>query len=163
MAGGLLGFATQSGALVLGGEADFNLGNLSGSFGPNLEGLTADSTVDSHVNWLGTLRGRFGYAAGNVLFYGTGGLAIAGISDHLSDFDGLGSAASASSVAAGWTAGAGVAFKISDHLSVKAEDLYVRLNKPDATFDDSSGNAAASSAGSATAFNLVRLGLNYSY
>jgi len=35
----------------------------------------SENSVESRLDWFGTLRGRLGYVAGPVLFYATGGLA----------------------------------------------------------------------------------------
>ena len=72
-----IGFNQQMGAWVWGVEADIQGSDINGSQSvlrpalglfPNLSGVTQD------MDWFGTLRLRGGYAAGNWLFYGTGGL-----------------------------------------------------------------------------------------
>jgi hypothetical protein len=62
---------------VFGAEADFDWTNPDGSDtqGQNLVfGLLPDTaTASEKFDWLGTVRGRLGYASGNLLVYATGG------------------------------------------------------------------------------------------
>ena len=59
------GFNWQHGNFVYGGEADINLSGAEDTFAP----------WQFSNPWFGTLRGRAGVAVGNVLLYGTAGLA----------------------------------------------------------------------------------------
>jgi outer membrane immunogenic protein len=112
MQGGVIGleagYNVQMDSLVLGIEGDIALGNiLDGTddhdhFEPE-DGITA----------LGTLRGRIGYAAGDLLLYGTAGLAVA----NLDTYD-------VSQTITGWVAGVGAEYKVTDAISLKAEYLY---------------------------------------
>ena len=79
--GGQLGFNGQSGAAVFGIEADFGLMDLSETDDVTVEypccagtDYTISQTVET--SWMFTVRPRVGVAAGNVLIYGTGGLAM---------------------------------------------------------------------------------------
>ena len=67
------------------------------------------------MDWFGTLRLRGGYAAGNWLFYGTGGLAYGHVKYSYSNtnmpFGGaVIVAVSDSNIETGWTAGGGVEY-----------------------------------------------------
>ncbi|HEY2707181.1 MAG TPA: outer membrane beta-barrel protein [Caulobacteraceae bacterium] len=83
--GGQVGFNHQMGHLVLGLEGDMDgTGGRSSQFSSYAlpaTGLTTGSTVTilrrTDPDWTATVRGRVGYATGRMLFYGTGGLAIA--------------------------------------------------------------------------------------
>ena len=82
---------------------------------------------------LSTLRGRLGYAAGNVLLYATGGLAVGqveyafGLTD--AQFAGGGFAgASNSQLKVGYTGGAGVEISFGQ-FSVKTEYLFYDLGQ----------------------------------
>ena len=69
--GGQIGYNWQfSPNWVFGIEADVQGANISGGLLAPI-GIAGESNVDV---W-GTVRGRLGYAAGNVLVYGTGGFA----------------------------------------------------------------------------------------
>jgi len=142
LVGGTLGYNYQVGQVVLGLEGDIDWANLKGS-------ATCGVGVSCEVknNWLGTARGRVGYAFGQFLPYVTGGLAVG---DVKTTATGLGSA---SSTKAGWTIGGGVEAAIAGPWTAKVEYLYVDLQ---------SANAPA---GSSTDFhtNLVRGGINYRF
>lgn len=114
----------------------------------------------SNVDWFGTARVRAGFLLGsNVLAYGTGGLAYGGISNRATtDMVNL----SNDTVRLGWTAGAGLEWKVDGHWSLKGEYLYVDLMSN--SLSGSNATAAASSAGASNnAFNLVRVGVNYRF
>jgi outer membrane immunogenic protein len=84
------------------------------------------------LTWSGTARGRIGYAANNVLFYGTGGFAwgdmnltrvqIAPVNPPLNPPPGT--VENASTTRTGWTAGGGVEVGVMPNLAVKAEYRY---------------------------------------
>jgi opacity protein-like surface antigen len=88
--GAHVGFNVQKGYFVYGIEADadyigarasttgvfpFPSTLPGGAIGPPT--LTFPSTSSVQTNWQATVRGRLGFATGNWLFFGTGGLAIA--------------------------------------------------------------------------------------
>ncbi len=89
----------------------------------DVEGLSAKRSASS--DWLLTGRVRLGYAWGRILFYGTGGLAISNINVEAVDFYSPTSPGEQSSsddtVVAGWTAGGGAEFAVSDAVSIGAE------------------------------------------
>lgn len=99
--------STHKGGLV-GGTIGYNFQ----PGGPWVWGLEADLGYFSHSDqkYLGTARGRLGYATGNFLPYITGGLAV------MND---------AGSARAGWTLGGGVEYALMRNISVKGEYLYV--------------------------------------
>lgn len=69
------------------------------------------------TDYLGSIRGRLGYAMGNSLFYGTAGVAFLGYSDEVSgilDDD----------TAVGFVVGGGLEHKLSNNLSIGVESLY---------------------------------------
>jgi len=99
--------------------------------------------------WFGTLRARAGYATGNVLFYGTVGLAygsleaqstVTGITDTHTHF--------------GWAAGAGAEVALVGQWTARAEYLYLSL-----------GNRAFGLTGrdNGLGSSLLRLGVNYRF
>ena len=69
-AGGTAGYNWQTGALVLGLEADGAWADVGATLG--IPGLVS---VDYTIRAMGTVRGRIGYAFDSVLLYGTGGYA----------------------------------------------------------------------------------------
>jgi outer membrane immunogenic protein len=173
IAGGQFGYNWQFAPYaVFGIEADLNYTGIDRSrtvtIGGVLAGLGTFETQTVQSQWLSTVRGRLGYAAGNVLIYGTGGLAVAEInySDVVrllplaSNFH----SASSSITRTGWTAGAGVEWKFAPSWSVKAEYLYVGLG--DATYVSPNNLLpAATIQHQHNNFHedIARLGLNYHF
>jgi outer membrane immunogenic protein len=135
--GAQAGYNWQSGAIVFGIEGD-------------LQATAADDTFApwKYSNpWFGTVRGRVGYAFGNVLLYGTGGLAFG---ELRGETFGL----SESHTNAGWTAGVGAEFGFAPHWTAKVEYLYVDLS--DSRF-------TITGAQNGYNFGLVRVGVNYHF
>ncbi|CAM5771613.1 porin family protein [Bosea minatitlanensis] len=144
--GGQLGYDYQFGSIVLGAETDFNhvdaKSRLNGQGGFSLADLgTVENAFSarSRVAWFGTLRARIGLAPmERLMVYGTGGLAYGLVKSTavetigLYDLAGtnvfsLPSTGSKSGTRLGWTLGSGAEYALTDHVSVKAEYLYVDL------------------------------------
>jgi outer membrane immunogenic protein len=142
-AGGTAGYNFQTGVWVWGLEGDFDWSGMKGSVG----------ALETKNDWMGTARGRFGYAGwNNLLPYITGGAAFGNIK---------GTAAGISAVSKtniGWTAGVGLEYAFLGAWSAKVEYLYADLGK--ATCD-----AATCGVDTDVKFktNLVRVGLNYRF
>jgi outer membrane immunogenic protein len=142
-AGGTAGYNFQTGVWVWGLEGDFDWSGMKGSVG----------ALETKNDWMGTARGRFGYAGwNNLLPYITGGAAFGNIK---------GTAAGVSAVSKtniGWTAGVGLEYAFLGAWSAKVEYLYADLGK--ATCD-----AATCGVDTDVKFktNLVRVGLNYRF
>jgi outer membrane immunogenic protein len=127
--GGLFGgdaaYNWQAGSWVYGIAGDISGGDISGSSGVCGATTTLPHACGTNLNWLGTLRGQVGFAVGptgNVLPYITGGLAVG----NVRGWDSL-MPASGSDTRAGWTVGAGLAWMVAPHWSVKFEYLHVDL------------------------------------
>lgn len=97
--------------------------------------------------WFGTVRGRAGYSFGNVLFYGTAGLAFG---ELRAQTFGL----TESHTNAGWTAGVGTEFGFAQNWSAKVEYLYVDL---------SNSNFVITGVSNGYRFGLIRAGVNYHF
>ena len=63
--GGQVGYNWQSGALVLGAEADFDWSNLKGRISAQCTPCApgANASLEHDVDWFGTARARIGFAA----------------------------------------------------------------------------------------------------
>src|SRR5690349_21872718 len=109
--GGQLGGNYQIGSVVFGLEADFDYSGQSHSI---TVGIFNES--DS-IPWLGTLRGRIGYALNRVLFYGTAGGAEGKFSSTIAAA-GFGSISGWQTHTA-WTAGAGAEIGLTENLSAR--------------------------------------------
>jgi high affinity Mn2+ porin len=105
----------------------------------------------------GTVRGRFGYAPGNWLFYGTGGYAWTRSQSTVSQLS-SGSTDSPLLYRFGWAAGGGVEFPIKPHWTASLEYLYTRYGRTD-TFFPNAGQAFDSD----FPLHQVRVGLNYRF
>jgi outer membrane immunogenic protein len=113
------------------------------------------ATANYSMQWFSTLRGRVGVTFDRVVFYGTGGLAVAGIKTDITDaFIGLLPPAfpvatgSSTAVRAGWAAGAGVEGAIGNGWSIKAEYLHL-------DFGSITQSATGTGSSSFTIFNTV--------
>jgi outer membrane immunogenic protein len=114
--GGTAGFNWQTSQFVFGVEGDVDW---SGVGGTTVTNCPAGCTTRN--DWLGTVRGRAGYAFDRFLPYVTGGLAAGDIRASTPGFSG------ASQTNLGWTVGAGVEAAIVGNWSAKAEYLHVGL------------------------------------
>jgi len=141
MIGGLAGVDVQMGSLVLGAEADTSFGTVTG----------ANAAASSEIRQFSTFRGRAGIAAGDLLFYGTGGLAAADMTVK-SRFHG-----DDNKVVWGWTYGGGVEAKITENITVRGEYLYTRLDKTDFNLNPSRTTSRAG----AEDFHTFRAAVSY--
>ena len=147
------GYNWQAGNIVFGLETDIETTGLHGTgFGSLGYGHR------TNADWLGSLRGRLGYAAGNTLFYGTGGLAYGDVTIDKSFGRGIPAFASYSEMRTGWTLGAGVEHAFTPNITARLEYRYTDLGGGDFT------SATANSADhSDTAFSAVRAGLSFKF
>jgi outer membrane immunogenic protein len=117
--GGTVGYNWQFNSIVAGIEADGAFADVKNSATQIVNGIPVTATAK--VDALATIRGRVGVAYDQVLFYGTGGLALA---DTKLSATVAGLGISDSKTQAGWTAGAGIEWMFVPRWSLKAEYLY---------------------------------------
>lgn len=154
--GGTVGANFQSDSFVFGVEGDLAWSDIGGvTECPN---VVFDCTTD--INWLGTLRGRVGFAADAALIYATAGVAIAGVENADDNTANVAPPFVSSNTYVGWTAGAGVEFAVSDNMTVKAEYLYVDLGEQTITAADM--DVGSDSTVSITA-HTAKVGLNFAF
>jgi outer membrane immunogenic protein len=127
IAGGTLGYNYQTGQLVLGLEGDFSYAGAQSNFTDDFHRIFGKSQLTD----LGTARVRLGYTPWDrTLLYVTGGLAWGDLKNALGeDYPVPGYSQSTRKTATGWTIGGGLEQAITDHITVKAEALYVDLGK----------------------------------
>jgi outer membrane immunogenic protein len=117
--------------------------------------------LSSRYDWLGTVRGRGGFAIDNALFYGTGGFAYARVAQQYRDTGGI--VVDASGWRGGWTVGAGAEWALDRHWSFKVEYLYVNLQNTTLDVTYSFLGGSNSSFAFKNDFNIARVGLNYRF
>lgn len=137
----------QSGAWVFGVEGDIEYSGIDG----NDAGV--GGAVDTiEIDWIGSLRGRVGYAWDRLLIYGTGGLAFAGVE---ADADGL---INDSQTHIGWTVGAGAEYAFANNWTTRLEYRYADFGDQDYTLQP-----VAFDANYDIKVHAVRVGLTYKF
>src|SRR5450631_3201811 len=152
LVGGQLGYNRQTGAVVLGIETDADWMSVKGSTaGPGGVCLAdGGGQCQTQQSWVGTTRGRVGYAFDRWLPYVTGGVAYGKI-------QAVQPTGTSTSTNVGWTAGGGVEVAINRNWSAKVEYLHIDLGT--ATF---MGAASGTPTLAVPVTNdLVRAGINY--
>jgi outer membrane immunogenic protein len=159
LVGGTLGYNWQVSNFVFGFEGD---ASWVGEYGSHPDdGLVGNPAFTSFTKetWVATARGRAGYAVDNLLFYGTGGYAAAGVEAGVKDANTGALLASATSTRSGWTAGGGLEWGFAPNWSAKFEWVYMKFES--AAFN----TLAAEGPSSSVPFddNVVRAGINYRF
>ncbi len=123
LGGAQAGYNWQSGNLVFGAEVDVSFAGMKDTLtfrppGPAL--------LTTEVDWFGTGRLRLGYAIANSLLYATGGVALVHIENRMQSGNIV---AATSGVKWGWTAGAGWEYAFASNWTVRAEYLFIEVEK----------------------------------
>jgi len=168
--GGQIGANYQINALVLGIEGDWDWSGQSRTNGsvcilePACENNATNVSETVKIPWIATVRGRFGYAADRVLFYGTGGVAFISTSDNITGttFGFSGTFFNASTTSTGWTAGAGVEWAFAQNWTAKVEYLYVAANVSSQTGAVPVIGGTLTESGNIHD-SLIRAGINFKY
>ena len=155
--GGTVGANFQTGEFVFGVEGDWDYSGINTGTTSNI--CTFSGTCQTGNNWLATIRGRAGWAADRVLFYGTAGGAFANLQ---TTFNG----ATNSKTQAGWTAGVGAEWAFADNWTAKIEYLYVNLGTGSVSCSTvacvaANGSPIPISVGLTE--NLLRVGVNFKF
>ena len=147
LVGGTLGYNWQAGRAVFGLETDLAWSGMNGS------AACGAFTCNTENNYLGTVRGRIGYAWDRFMPYVTGGLAYGDIKAGTTGF------AMASDTRFGWTLGVGAEFAIAGPWTAKLEYLYADLG------DVTCGAGCSPTPPQTVDFtaNIVRAGINYRF
>lgn len=122
IAGGQIGYNAQFGKLVLGIEAALSGTGLS----DRADSVVAGVTFGTSVDWIGTVTGRVGYAGDHWLAYAKGGWAIASL-ELTGNNPNIPDSFSLSETANGWTAGAGIEWKLAPNMSLALEYSFIDL------------------------------------
>jgi outer membrane immunogenic protein len=151
LVGGQLGYNWQHGPLVLGVETDADWLNASGSLaGGGICTVVGGGACQTSQSWIGTTRGRIGYAFGRWMPYVTAGAAYGDI--KVTDAFG-----SQSATQLGWSAGGGLEVGFLGNWSAKLEFLHLDLGTA-SFFDAASGGKTLSVP---VKDDLVRAGISY--
>jgi outer membrane immunogenic protein len=151
LVGGTFGYNYQTGTWVWGLEGDIDVSSIKGTE-TTFCGVPGCETKNT---WLGTARGRLGYAGWNSwLPFFTGGAAFGDIKMTTPV------STSQSTTNIGWTLGGGVEYAFMGPWSAKLEYLYVDLGKGKCDIGTCGGGSSFESPFRA---NIVRLGLNYRF
>lgn len=120
-----IGYNVQrDGGLVYGVELGLNGTDIDGS-----DTCVFIFECERELDWYATAVGRLGYAAGNTLFYGFGGVAWGEVQTDVSLF-GV-SFLNGSETHMGWTAGVGIEHAFTDRFSARVEYSHVDLGEED--------------------------------
>jgi high affinity Mn2+ porin len=138
--------------LLLGVEADITFPNYLTSNSVVSSLATARSAVTEQWDYVGTARGRVGYATGPWLVYATGGLAWVG--ERFLNSPAIGDEEKTINIRLGGAAGAGVEYAFAPHWTARLEYLYSRFERADIRFP--SGTMYTSTLD----FQTLRVGLN---
>jgi outer membrane immunogenic protein len=163
LVGGTLGFNYQADQFVFGVESDIDWQDIRGNTNNALCGATGigGGTCETDSDWLGTVRGRLGFAADRVLFYGTAGGAFGNVDTGLTN---PGSTISQSRF--GWTAGGGIEYAFTDNITAKIEYLFVDLGNTACSANCvGAAPVTGSGVGVPVTFyeNIVRAGVNFKF
>jgi outer membrane immunogenic protein len=167
--------------MLLGGQIgyDFDLGNnfvvgvagdaaWSDVSGPKecAQGTCLGGPTDSFgkvdFGFFSTLRARAGITTGNMLFYATGGLAVADVKATITNVDFPGDTQSDSNTQFGWVIGAGAEFKVTENMSLGAEYLYADLGNKKFNIVGSTGNFQANTKVDLNT-SIIRASFNYRF
>jgi outer membrane immunogenic protein len=150
LGGGQVGYNYQIGNFVLGLEGDGAFANISQNATNVFVGIPAE--VGYRDDGLASLRGRFGIASQNVLFYGTFGGGWG--HDRISTTSALDVMASATAWRTGWSAGGGIEYGFLPTWSVKLEYLHYGLGSANYFGVLNTGNVDV---------ETVKIGVNYMF
>jgi high affinity Mn2+ porin len=142
---------TSSG-LLFGVEADLTFPNYLHSNSQMAIVSTPRTEFIHDWDYIGTVRGRVGYATGHWLFYATGGLAYMG--ERFTDMPVDALPAKHIGVRLGWTAGAGAEYAFAPHWTVRLEYLYSQFERANVSFTSGTQYTATND------LHMLRLGLN---
>lgn len=140
IAGLSVGYNRQRGKLVAGVELDLSISNSEVESGfsridpnpdPIFNGVNTITGYETELGGLGTARLRLGYAIGETLVYGTGGVALGGVENRFSlALPELGYSSpdwSEDALRFGYVIGGGIERQVSEAMRVRAEVLHYDL------------------------------------
>jgi outer membrane immunogenic protein len=125
----------------------------------------ATNSLSEKLDFLGTVRGRLGWAAGNWLFYGSGGVAYGNVKSTV-DFDvpaiPLAVSGSHSETRVGWAAGGGINYAVTPNWILGVDYLHYDLGHTSVTGVDPVFGVTVS-ASQKVGGDIVRGVINYKF
>jgi outer membrane immunogenic protein len=170
--GAQIGYNWLFGGFLFGLEGDLNARHNSATVNglqPFPLAPLAQVNVTETDNWLSTGRVRAGWATGNLLFYGTGGVAVGEVSHSYTQLFVNNPAQSLtlsdSVVRTGWTAGVGLEWMALHNVSFGFEYLHVDLGRSSIVQSNSIVSGGVNFTPTTAAFNnrsdIVRAKVNF--
>jgi outer membrane immunogenic protein len=166
--GGQIGYDWQVNSWVLGLVADFQGADIKAS-GSNLVAQTNGpnigvTSLSEKLDFLGTGRVRLGWAAGNWLFYGSGGVAYGNVKSEIGFVSTAGDlvAGSRSETRIGWAGGGGINYALTPNWIVGVDYLHYDLGHASVTGVDPVF-ATSITASQNVAGDIVRGVINYKF
>jgi outer membrane immunogenic protein len=168
LAGAQLGYNWQRESFVYGLEADVSLTHLNSAMTtilptpfPFIPSPTA--MTNASMDWYGTFRGRLGWTAGPVLFYGTGGVAYGNVELNSTVSSAAASlGAQAWSARVGWVAGGGIEYMVRPDVILSVGYQYVDLGRISlASSEMVFGTPSNESASAHMQFQVVTAGVSW--
>lgn len=119
---------------------------------------TLGFTHNTQIDWLGSIRGRLGYAWDTTMIYATGGWAFGRVDITKAVAPGAAAFATYSDTRSGWTLGAGVEHAFTPNWTARLEYRYTDLGS-----DDFASAAVNSQDSSDVTFHALRAGITYKF
>ena len=159
--GAHIGYNWQFGHIIAGLEAAVNGSDIKGS----TDILGGEETIKTELNWYATAVARLGYAEGNWLFYGFGGIAWGNVDTKLFDGAAFGGEliGSGGTDHMGWTAGLGIEHAFNDHFAIRVEYWHVALGEKSASLGTLTNNGGFTSFDNSVdlEFDAIKIGASY--
>ena len=170
---GTVGFGNIPGGFVLGLEADAVYTGVD-----NTQVFESDraSILTTRTDFVGTVRGRLGYATGNFMPYVTGGFAYGEVKNNTNFFGPAGALlyqGTQSSLRTGYTYGGGLEYALpitsfvnvfhASAVTIKGEFIRYQLGTNDLLIARTTNVNPGYTQSIRTDGNLVRIGLNYKF
>ena len=169
-------FGGAGNGVVAGVEADAAYTDLRRS-GDYIGTDGSDANFRSRTDYVGTVRGRLGYAFGNLLLYGTGGFAYGGVRNNVNYFTAVGGvnnfSGATDTIRTGYAYGGGIEYALpttsflnffhSSAVTLKVEYIHYNLGTQTLAVNNTLGFGTSYTARIRNDGNLVRAGINYKF
>lgn len=173
LVGGQVGYNWQSGRIVAGLEADFDAadvtstGNLGPAPTPLVPSIPANELISQtlKLDQLASIRARLGWAISpDLMAYGTGGAGMGHYHATLTEVTPVPWFATAGGgTEFGWVAGAGIEYKLLDHLALRGEYLHYDFGRQNNLTNAITNTGIVDPGNAHTTVDVARAGLSYKF